>query len=224
MTNLFNSLIIGNGEIGKSLHKVIGGDIRDTEGEMGDYDIIHICFPYSDKFENEVKSYQILYSPKYTLIHSTVPVGTSRKLKAIHSPVIGRHPYLEESIRTFTKFIGGGNQEVIDYFRRCGMRVYPFDKPETTELMKILDTTFYGVCIEYTKEVKRQCDKFGVPFEAWTLYTNNYNEGYQKLGCPEFTRPNLSPVMGKIGGHCVVNNCNFLDNKFTNLIKENNED
>lgn len=217
------SLIIGNGEVGKSLWEIIEGCIMDRVHSGGaKCDIIHICFPYSKEFNKEVERYQEQYSPKYTIIHSTVPVGTSRKLKAIHSPIIGIHPYLEKSIRTFTKFVGGGNQEVYNYFRRFGLKIYPFDKPETTELMKILDTIFYGTCIEYTKEVKKLCDKAGVPFEAWTIYTQAYNTGYQKLGYPEFTRPNLIPIEGKIGGHCVLKNCDFINNKFTKLIKKNN--
>jgi len=216
------SLIIGNGEVGNSLFKIIGGEIIDKEEHFGRYDILHICFPFSGEFIKDIRNYQKKFKPKYTIIHSTVPVGTSRKLKAIHSPIIGMHPFLERSIRTFVKFVGGGNQEVMNYFRKLGIKVYPFDTPETTELLKILDTDFYGLCVEYTKEVKRLCNKYKIPFEAWTIYTQNYNSGYQKLGYPEYTRPNLVPIMGKIGGHCIIGNCDFIDNKFTKLIKENN--
>jgi hypothetical protein len=217
------SLIIGNGEIGKSLHAVIGGDITGVTIKPDSYDIIHICFPYSKDFIDEVKRYQELFNPKYIVIHSTIPVGTSRKCGAIHSPCVGVHPYLEESFKTFTKYLGGEQAgEVADYFRRCDIKVYITDKPETTELMKILCTTKYGMDIEYTKEVKRQCDKFGVPFEMWTLWTNNYNQGYIKLGQEQFVRPNLIPNMQKISGHCVMPNTELLETKFTKFLKENN--
>lgn len=220
-----NSLIIGAGEIGKSLHNVIGGEIVDrvTGGFSNkmEYDIIHICFPYSEEFIKEVKRYQELFNPRYTVIHSTVPVGTSSQCDAIHSPCIGVHPYLEESFKTFTKFLGGNKAgEVADYFRRHNIKVYITDKSQTTELMKIMCTTFYGVCIEYFKEVKRECDRWNVPFEAWTLWNDNYNKGYQKLGQEQFTRPNLIPNMQKIGGHCVLPNAEFIENKFTKLLKE----
>jgi hypothetical protein len=142
-------------------------------------------------------------------------------LRATHSPVIGIHPHLEEGIRTFTKFLGGPiASEVADEFRRAGLRVYIFEKSETTELMKILDTTFYGMCIEYTKDVKKQTEKFKVPFEAWTLWTNNYNEGYTKLGHPEYVRPNLVPIMTEIHGHCVRPNLELLETKFTKFLKK----
>ena len=220
------TLIVGNGEIGKSLLSVLGEyypcDIIDKE-DLGyeDYEVMHICFPYSDRFKKYVKQYQDKYKPKYTVIHSTVPVGTSESLNAIHTPCVGIHPHLGESLTTFKKFIGGNdNDEVIQYFRRAGIRVYSTDKPDSTELMKILSTSFYGLCIEWNKEVKRLCDEHNIPFELWTLWTNNYNEGYNALGYPEYTRPNLIPMMGKKGGHCVSNNLKYLDSKFKEFIKD----
>ena len=47
-------LIIGAGEIGQSLFKVLrkGHDvsIRDKEGKPGRYDVLHICFPFTKNF------------------------------------------------------------------------------------------------------------------------------------------------------------------------------
>lgn len=216
-------LIIGNGEIGKSLHKIFGGDITDRTDLQGEYEIIHIAFPYTEDFIGEVKRYQNLYHPKYTVIHSTVPVGTSRKCGAIHSPVVGIHPFLEESLKTFTKFLGGEQaSEVADYFRKAGMKVYITDKPETTELMKLLCTANYGIMVEYTKDIKRQCNKYKVPFEAWTLWNDNYNKGYVKLGQEQFVRPNLVPIMNKIGGHCVLPNVGMIETPFTKFLRKLN--
>lgn len=225
-------LIIGAGEVGESLYYTLFPEkkedikIMDKDNQIQNqiFDILHICFPYSKDFVIQVQMYQNEYKPQYTVIHSTVPVGTSRLCNAIHSPIIGIHPFLTASILAFTKFLGGeGASDVADYFRKSGIKVYLVDKSETTELMKLLDTTFYGICIEYTKEVKRQCKKFDIPFETWTLYNDNYNKGYKSLGRPEFIRPNLIPIMGEIGGHCVLNNCEFLETPFTNLIKELNK-
>lgn len=224
-----NSIIIGQGEIGKSLEKVLSPYhptyIRDIKSDLkGEYDIMHIAFPYSNEFLNQVKHYQLDYSPKYTIIHSTVPVGTSRMCNALHSPVIGLHPFLEESIKTFTKFIGGKDaSQVADYFRRANIKTYLTDKQETTELMKILSTTNHGLNIEFTKEVKRLCDQENVPFEMWTLWTDNYNKGYEELGHPEYKRPNLIPVMKKIGGHCVLPNTKLIKSKFADFIRSLNE-
>jgi len=220
------TLIIGDGEIGKSLFNVLDKQyeccIIDKGDEVElDYEIMHICFPYSDKFIKYVNEYLEKYKSKYVVVHSTVPVGTCEEIGAMHSPCVGIHPHLEESLTTFTKFIGGEYaHEVAQYFRRAGIKVYVTDLARTTELMKICSTSFYGLCIEWTKEVKRMCDKNHVPFEAWTLWTDNYNNGYNELGYPEYTRPNLIPIMGKIGGHCVIPNLEHLDSKFKQLIKD----
>jgi hypothetical protein len=229
---MFSSIILGNGEIGNSLYNVFGGNKNSNnymsgkvvgETSPGKFDIIHICFPYSEEFVSEVKRYQRIFFPKYTIIHSTVPVGTSRKCDAIHSPVVGVHPYLEESLKTFTKFLGGEKAgEVADYFRRCNIKVHIEDNQETTELLKLLCTTKYGIDIEYVKDVKRQCDKYGVPLDSWILWNDNYNRGYQKLGQEQFTRPNLIPIMKPIDGHCVIPNTELINTPFTKILRDLN--
>ncbi len=228
----YKDIIVGRGEIGSSLLEIFKNsycyDIKDGEINEGDLTctFLHIAFPYFDSFVKEVKRYKKLFKPEFIIIHSTVPIGTSRLCKAIHSPVIGIHPELTQSLKTFTKFLGGSNEShlaiVADHFRKNGLRIYTFNKPETTELMKILCTTNYGLNIEFTKEVKRLCDKYNVPFEAFTIWNNNYNDGYEKLGHPEYHRYNLVPLMKKIGAHCVLPNCDLIDNDFTKFIKERN--
>ena len=225
------TLIIGAGQIGKALYEVLSPyydtAIVDKHEKpiTKDVDIMHICFPYSKNFVKEVKRYQKLYKPKITVIHSTVPVGTSRKCNACHSPVRGMHPYLAESIRTFVKFVGGKKADLVaEYFRRANIKAYICRKSETTELGKLLSTTYYAVCIEYVKSAEKLCEKYKVPFsEAFTLFNLTYNEGWTKLGHPEYQRPTLVPIQRKQGGHCTLPNCDLLESKFTKLIKELNE-
>ena len=218
------TLIIGAGEVGISLYRVLKPyypvTIKDKEKlEIKGIEILHICFPYSKDFIKKVREYQKEYKPKYTIIHSTVKIGTSKKLDAVHSPVVGIHPYLEQSLKTFIKFLGGEKAgEVADYFRRAGIKAYITGKSETTELTKILSTTKYGLDISFTKEVKRLCEENKVPFEFWTLWNKNYNFGYEKLGYPEYQRPELIPIMKKIKGHCVSQNLKLLKTKFNKLI------
>jgi len=223
------TLIIGAGEIGNSLYGVLKQNyevyLKDLEPLVIDgIEIMHICFPYSDKFSDAVSSYQKQYNPKYTVIHSTVPVGTSRSLNALHSPVVGLHPYLQESIKTFIKFLSGeGADKVADYFRRAGIKVYLVDKQETTELAKLSQTTFYALMIEYVKDLKLQCNKLGLPFsDVYTLFSQNYNEGYKKLGYPEYIMPLLIPIMKEQGGHCTIPNLKLWETKFTKFIEELN--
>lgn len=218
------SLIIGKGEVGKALFKVLKKHyptfIRDKKDlKIDNIEIIHICFPYSKNFIKDVKKYQKEYKPKYIIIHSTVPVGTSRKLNAYHSPVRGVHPNLEKGIKTFVKYLAPDNKELKRYFKKAGIKVKTFNKQETTELAKILDTTYYGWNIVFCKEVKRICDKYGLNFnDVYTEFNKTYNEGYIKLGKKNVVRPVLKPVKGKIGGHCIIQNCLLLKDKITELI------
>lgn len=210
-------LVIGAGEVGKSLFNVLKEHYATSIVDVSPPDveaieILHIAFPYSDNFIQYVKDYQEKYKPKYTVIHSSVPVGTSEQCGATHSPIRGLHPHLESGIKTFVKFIGGSQaSEVADYFRRAGLRVALFDKATTTEAMKLFDTTYYGVCIDFAKRVKEYCDKHDLNFhEVYTLGNQTYNEGYTQLGHPEFVRPVLQPIMKPIGGHCIVPNRELL--------------
>ena len=208
------------GEVGQALGKVLADynpvyvdPAKGQEyGKELEVEIMHITFPYSDNFIQYVKEYQEKYKPKYTVIHSTVPVGTSSHVGAIHSPIRGLHPNLESGIRTFVKFLGGADASAVaDYFRRSDIRVALFDKSETTEALKLFDTEYYRVVIEFAHRVKTYCDKHNLNFhEVYTLGNQTYNEGYTKLGHPEFVRPVLQPIMKPIGGHCVVPNSELI--------------
>lgn len=202
------SLIIGAGEVGKGLHKVIGGKIMDREMVKGQFDIIHICFPYSKDFALQVTKYQLQYKPKFTVIHSTVPVGTSKKLGAIHSPIRGVHPNLAKGIKTFVKYVGGtGAEMVAKIFKDKGMKVRVVADSNTTEALKLWDTTQYGAMILLNKEIYKWCEDNKVDFNiVYTEANQTYNEGYVKLGRPEVVRPWLKYMEGKINGHCVWNN------------------
>lgn len=220
------SLIIGKGQIGEALGKVLSCynpvfldfhiDLRISAGEFvannPTIDVMHVCFEYSDRFVKSVKKYQSVFRPKHTVIHSTVPVGTCRKVGAISSPCRGIHPNLEEGIRTFPKFLAGENaSELADYFRRAGIKVILLDDQEAAEAGKLFDTEYYRVCIEFCQRVKRFCDQQKINFhETYTLFNQTYNEGYEQLGYPEFIRPILQPIMTKIGGHCVIPNSKII--------------
>jgi len=226
------SVVVGMGEVGKAVARVLAKtyevvpiDLKTmckVTGEMR-VRVLHICLPWSDEFVAEVIRYRKLYTPGHTVIHSTVPVGVSRTCGALHSPIVGRHPHLAKAVEVSTRFIGGKDAgEVADYFRRAGLEVYIVDEQEETELMKLLSTLWYGVCIELTKETKRLCDKHDVPFEFFTLWTQAYNHTAEALGYPDVRRPNLVPVMKRIGGHCVLPNAELLDSRFADLLRRLN--
>ena len=212
-----DNLVIGLGEIGTALTKILkcDGIDRDTKAEHKTYKYIHICFPYSENFVEYVRQYQELYSPKLTIIHSTVPVGTSRQCNAVHSPVRGIHPYLEDGIRTFVKYFGGKDAyEASLIFSELGIKIGLTFNSENTEAMKLWDTTIYGVNILLEKEIYEYCKINGLDFDF--VYTNankTYNDGYEKLGFPQFKKYILKHIEGKIGGHCILPNIELLKSK-----------
>jgi UDP-N-acetyl-D-mannosaminuronate dehydrogenase len=229
------SLTIGAGEIGKSLHAVLSEKhesyIRDIEDlKVENIDVLNICYPPFKGFVAQTKRYIAQYKPRLTIIHSTVAPGTTKKCGAmvVHSPVHGKHPNLQGGIKTFVKYIGGEDVYAVyladKFLREAGIKTQVVSSSKTSELSKILCTTYYGWNILFMKEVAEICRKEGVPFhEVYTEWNFLYNTGYSELGMKQFSRPILDPVPGKIGGHCVVNNCDLLDSFVTRTIKEKNK-
>jgi hypothetical protein len=75
----------------------------------------------------------------------------------------------------------------------------------------LLGTENYRVNIEFAKYAKELCDKHEVNFnESYTLFANEYNEGWKKLGRPEYIRQVLVPIMAPVGGHCLVHNSELI--------------
>ena len=215
------SIIIGSGEIGKALYKVLKDThdivIRDTEPlEVDKVNVMHICFPYSEGFCGYVEAYKKEYNPDFTVIHSTIPVGTATKCGAFHSPVRGVHPNLEGGIRTFVKYLAPRNLELADYFKKAGIKIKQLEKPEITELAKMLSTTYYGLAIAYHSYAKKLIDKTGTGFESvMTEFNTTYNQGYKELGMDNVVRPVLyAPTKGGKKGHCVLENKALLKEQF----------
>jgi len=76
-------LILGYGEVGKALGEILGErrEVRAHDPHLGfkvedvDVDWLHVTFPYSDSFKDDVCSYWQNFRPKHIVIHSTVPVN-----------------------------------------------------------------------------------------------------------------------------------------------------
>jgi hypothetical protein len=231
MHNNYKTLIIGFGEIGKSLHSILKekyivetADIN-NQPDVSDVDVMHICFPYGKNFVKEVKRYKKKYKPKYVVIHSTVKIGTSKKCKAYYSPVRGIHPHLEQSLQTFVKYLAPRCDYLVEYFKNVGIPVEEHDSTETLEAMKLYCTTLYGLSIIAEKEMYDFCKKNNLDFDmVYTKSNETYNEGYKILGFPQYTRYNLKHHDGKIGGHCVIPNCHILKTDIAKfIIKKNNK-
>ena len=222
--------IVGYGQVGQAVAKLyseidtskswfsfdkilIYDPYQDMLDDISDVDILNVCIPYTEDFVSIVKDLPI---PNwYTVIHSTVPVGTTEKFghKFLHSPVRGVHPNLYEGLKTFVKFIGGDQQLAEAYsghLKTLGIETHICKDAKTTELSKLADTTYYGLCIAFTSDMKKLCDEYNLDFmEVMTKFNHTYNEGYKKLGKNNVVRPVLYPT-DKIGGHCIIPNAKLL--------------
>lgn len=225
-------LVIGLGEVGKALKEVIKCDGIDQDSSKPqdpvadqNFDMIHICFPWSDLFADQVQHYQESFRPKYTVIHSTVPVGTSRKLHAVYSPIRGKHPDLVKSIQTFKKFVAGRDAVVVaSEFSKAGMttKILPYE--EDAEAGKLFDLMQYGIMILLEKEIYKYCTEHGLDFDVvYNQFNKTYNLGYFRMGVHNVQRPNLEHVPGPIGGHCVVQMMSLLNSPSALKIVEENK-
>lgn len=212
-------LVIGLGEVGGALKKVLECDGYDpahaTSVPTGLFDVLHICFPWSENFIDSVFKYKDHFNPRYIVIHSTVPIGVSRKCGAMHSPVRGMHPNMVSGLKTFIKFIGAESQEemapIAEDFLKVGVKCHYAGKSENTEALKLWDTMQYGVFIMLEKEINQFCKDNDLDFNVvYTLANETYNAGYEALGRLNVRRPVLKHQDGKVGGHCVTNNAKLL--------------
>jgi len=243
---MIDSLIIGTGEVGKSLTNVLLKKkvskltvVANKDNTQDDFEevlsegckTLHICFPFSVMFITDVVKYIKITKPKLVIIHATVNVGTTSKINnkvsslVVHSPVRGVHPHLEKGLLTFVKYIGTESDWAYKKATQemSNITCERMRKPENTELGKLLSTSYYGVCISWHREMAKICKKFDVKFaDAATRFNETYNEGYKDFK-PNVVRPTLTPPTGKIGGHCVAQNAKLLRKQlksiFLDLIK-----
>lgn len=224
--------ILGYGEIGQSIAKFYKNpkvkDLNRDDGLMG-VDILHVCIPYNDKFISAVEKEIKEIKPKLTIIHSTVALGTTEKLgrMVVHSPVRGTHPHLYKSMKIFVKYIGADDKKAgllaQRHLNSLGIKTKVFYPSKTTEALKLWDTTQYGWMIVLNKEIKKWCDKNGLDFEKVYADSNkSYDETYKKLGRPEVVRPYLKYMPGKLGGHCIIPNCEILEGEIAEFILRKN--
>jgi 3-hydroxyisobutyrate dehydrogenase-like beta-hydroxyacid dehydrogenase len=222
--------ILGFGEIGQAVSQLYDQPLKikdlDRDDNLFNLDLVHICIPFTDKFVDIVVDFAYSNVPKNCIVHSTVAPKTIELLNErtknlfnfSHCPVRGVHPNLLKGLLTFETFWGCDfeSPELEDHLRKLNLKINKVSS-KTSELSKLLDTTYYGLCIAWHAEVKKMCDELDVDFEkVSTLYNQTYNEGYKALGKENVVRPVLYPTE-KIGGHCVIPNTEILQKDFSSL-------
>jgi UDP-N-acetyl-D-mannosaminuronate dehydrogenase len=225
------SIVIGLGETGRPLAKVLSVNgrvfgidliddfmIGDNSIEWDEPDFINICLPYSKKFIEIVQEYRKMHivnkKNTITIIHSTVPIGTTSMIPdAVHSPILGKHDNMEKSLTTFTKWIGGERAfEARDYLEGAGISCRCVATPEETEALKLMCLATYGVSIALAQYRNSIAKKYGFNYQDILDWDINYNaEVESRLQRPIITNPN-----GVIGGHCVTQGTRLLNQSDSN--------
>jgi len=209
-------VVVGLGEVGKPLfqlvsqyHDAVGVDISPVE-RVEHVDVLHICFPFQiSDFIGESARYVELFKPALTIVNSTVAVGTTRAIAyrtgaaVVNSPVRGKHARMLDELRSYTKFVGAVQPEdgerAARHFESVGLKTRILSSPETTELAKLTETTYFGVLIAWAQEIERYCDQLGQDYDQVVSIFDEIRY-----------LPSVKFFPGIIGGHCVMPNINIL--------------
>jgi UDP-N-acetyl-D-mannosaminuronate dehydrogenase len=217
VTNKQAVLVVGLGEVGKPLRTIlsrhystVGIDIELPAEQIEHAYVMHICYPFEiHDFVGETVRYIARFKPTLTIVNSTVAVGTTRKIAAlsgadvVHSPVRGKHAHMQDEMLSYTKFIGALDSTAADnaarHLESSGFKTRILSSPETTELGKLAETTYFGMMIAWAQEIERYCDRTGT----------NYDEVISLFDEINFFPP-VKYFSGIIGGHCVMRNIEIL--------------
>ena len=230
-------IVIGyKGLIGSAIYQLFDAHVGIDKGiETGPYSepkngktrIMHICIPYGPEFENIVQEYIDRLEPMYTLIHSTVPPGTTRNIQfkteqpIVHVPFHGHHTDGKYSPVSTVKdpflyimSVGCIDQKtgsiICDYVNRFGFHS-ELQTAETTEFAKIMSTNLILCVIKEWSRHNKLADK--TKHVDWNGVVNiikdiaihepyNYlNRTFQHVGTID------SEMSGK---HCLTDNKGML--------------
>jgi len=211
-------LIVGLGEVGSALAEVIERhapvlrhDIepREFDARIG---VMHICIPFqsSAQFEDAACAYIRRFNPALTIVNSTVLPGTTSSLArrsgapVAYSPVRGKHVRMAQDLLRYTKYVAAADSDAAAaraerHFRRVGMTTRRMQRPETLELAKLAETTYFGIQIAFAQELDRYARRVG----------GDYEEAIDFFEEVEFL-PRARYFPGVIGGHCVIPNIQLL--------------
>jgi UDP-glucose 6-dehydrogenase len=209
-------IVIGLGEVGSAIYELVKQfhetETLDIEPKkiVGFFDVMHICFPYTNNFIENVLSYAKQFQPKLLIIESTTQVGTTDKIAkrlpatlVCHSPVRGRHEdTLLLGLKMYTKYIGPCSSEAAEfakkYYMDMGLNVYIAKSPLETEFAKLMNLAYYGTCIGIFQEFERLIEKHKLKRED----IMNFIGSTQIESRGNVPRPLY--YGGYIGGHCVT--------------------
>jgi UDP-N-acetyl-D-mannosaminuronate dehydrogenase len=216
MAKEINSVVVGMGEVGSALFEYI---LRffdafpiDIKTPIEIYPdkcrYLNICIPFSDRFVEDVNEYIERLQPELTINHSSVPVGTTKKLNGlvVHSPIRGKHPNMIGGIEHYIKFIGYNNEsgkKMSEEYLGKIFNTFFVENTDHTEFLKIISLSKYLAYLAVADEINEICKSFGVDYKLVKEWDYTQNIEIQRF-YHEMKIPVLNPPEGKIGGHCVM--------------------
>ncbi len=211
-------LVIGQGEIGKPFYEhldkahqnVIPIDI-DPVDVRDEVSFLHVCYPFTEreKFLTAACAYATKYRPETIVVHSTVAPGTTRAIEelartpCVYSPVRGKHTKMADDLLHYKKFVAGKDPRAVEraarHLEQAGFATDVMSAPETLELAKLCETTYFGLLIAWAQEMDRFARAHGASYEEIPRFFTEV--GYL---------PKHMFLPGYIGGHCVIPNISIL--------------
>ncbi len=245
LTGNYHDLVIGLGEIGLPILKILqkssrttGFDLDQKKMSLKQYEaskndpisLIHFCIPYTEKFENIVIKTVKERKPRGIVIHSTIkPYTTERIQKALDVPAIysatrGVHKRMIKDLKRYTKFYSvydwapnaeWASRTYSRQMKKAGVKTTRMSTPLTLELAKILVDTSYYGWLINYAQLTNM-----IAMEHKVDYDEMWtfsDEIHKILG----NRPKMFP--GFIGGHCVIPNLDLLHHQTLDLIRQIND-
>jgi UDP-N-acetyl-D-mannosaminuronate dehydrogenase len=225
-------VVVGLGEVGRPLFQIlsrtfdcVGIDI-DPVAVDAPVSVMHICYPFPvPNFCQITADYIRMFAPALTIIHATVPPGTTREIESLvddspvaFSPVRGKHVRMEQDMMRYRKFVAAPTESALraaqEHLSEAGFSTAIMPTPEVAELAKLLETTYLGVLIAWAQEMER----LAVQYEGSFSDVNAFLEEI------DFLPSHIFP--GVIGGHCVLPNIDLLrsrvESDFLDLVVQSN--
>jgi len=225
-------VVSGLGEIGSPIlkliskaEKAVGYDINTKLMNKTQFkkfedlktNLLHVCIPFNDDFQKNVKNLYKKFEPDGIVIHSTISPYTTKKLQQklpipiIYSATRGVHRHMLSDLRRYTKFFAiekttprakWASDTYSKLMKKCGVKTKRMSSPITLEISKIVvDTSYYGWLINYAQLSNMIAKKYKANYdEMWSFS----DEIHKFLG----NRPKMFP--GFIGGHCVIPNLDLI--------------
>lgn len=211
------TLVVGLGEVGGALAEVLerAEPVLKHDLERREFNepigIMHLCIPFQSRqqFEPAACEYVRRFKPELTIINSTVLPGTTRSIAeqtgsaVAYSPVRGKHVKMVQDLLHYAKFVAAQQDawaaRAEQHFRAHGMKTRRIAKPETLEVAKLGETTYFGAIIAFAQEFNRYVERSGADYEEATAF-------FEEVAF----LPKQKYFPGFIGGHCVIPNINLL--------------